>query len=214
MSTSTSTSSNGRRARNTASRFIANNPTSASTARPSTTVPPSCCQSQITSSIGKGICCLTSYLTISGSVLTSTGGGLKNRESPACPETQTATRSPATLFRERNCSKASLTISSGSASAWLRIFGYSIKSYLSAMTVSPSASMVQRSAFNAHCPISMPQTALDFAIFVYAYSLNRITHFDCTIERRIFSNELSQYTLNPGSSLTWFEAKLSSRKWS
>ena len=150
MSISTSTSSNGRRARKTASRFIANNPTSASIARPSTTVPPSCCQSQITSSIGNGICCLTSYLTISGSVLTSTGGGLKNRDKPAWPETQIATWSPTTLFRDKNCVKASWINSSGSASGWLRIFGYSIKSNLSATMVAPSAPNVHRNAFSAH----------------------------------------------------------------
>ena len=38
-------------------------------------------------------------------------------------------------------------------------------SYLSATTVLPSASKVHRSAFNAHCPISIPQTAFVFAIF-------------------------------------------------
>ena len=52
--------------------------------------------------VANGICCLASYLTMSGIFLASTGGNLMNRDKPLCPETEIATRSPLTELRERN----------------------------------------------------------------------------------------------------------------
>ncbi|MCE2726101.1 MAG: hypothetical protein LW698_04890 [Planctomycetaceae bacterium] len=95
--------------------------------KPLSSMPPaSRCQSQATCSSGNGICCRASYLTMSGIFLASIGGSLMNFESPACPGTATATRSPVRSLRLINSARAARTSSTGSASGWVRIIGYSM----------------------------------------------------------------------------------------
>ena len=75
-----------------------------------------------------------------------------------------ATLQPFRSLRSRNVASASRTSSSGSASGWLRILGYSMKSNASATTwsgVSPGTSF---SAFSAAWPMSIAQTAWIFAM--------------------------------------------------
>ena len=101
---------------------------------------------------------------MSGIRFFSTGGSLMNLTSPAWPGTAMATLQPFRSLRSRNVASASRTSSSGSASGWLRILGYSMKSNASATTwsgVSPGTSL---SALSAAWPMSIAQTAWIFAM--------------------------------------------------
>ena len=70
-----------------------------------------------------------------------------------------ATLQPLTSLRSVKVASASRTSSSGSASGWLKILGYSMKSNASATTcsgVSPGTSLI---ALRADWPMSIAQTA-------------------------------------------------------
>ena len=160
ISTSMPASSKGSSALATCSFFMANKATSASITNPPSSIPvASRCQSHTTWSRGNGICWPASYLTMSAIFLASTGGSLMNFESPDCPGAATATRSLARSWREVSSARAARTSSTGLASSWVSIIGYSIHSTSSATSRRGSVGDTrQRSALRLLRPISIPQT--------------------------------------------------------
>ena len=110
---------------------------------------------------------------MSGIRFFSTGGSLMNFTSPDWPGTAMATLQPFRSLRSVNVASASRTSSSGSASGWLRILGYSMKSNASATTCSGVSPGTSFSAFRAAWPMSIAQTAWIFAIRSDSFRISR-----------------------------------------